>query len=91
MSHAAPDPGMVARAEHWLEEHVAPEIDDLRDVAAKVRTLAPALVTIANLAVKLAEAADPAAAPEVALLADGAKEAAQVIEAIAAALSADRM
>ena len=91
MSHAAPPPGIAEHIEHWLQEHVAPEIDDLKDVAAKVRTLAPALVTIANLAVKLAEVADPAAAPEVELLADGAKEAAQVIEAIAAALNASRM
>ena len=90
MSHAA-DTGLMAHIRAFFERDVEPDLNDVKDVAAKVRTLAPALVTIANVAVKLAEAADPAAAPEVELLADGAKDAAQVIEAIAAALNADRM
>jgi hypothetical protein len=91
MSHAAPPPGIAEHIRHWFESDVKPDLDDLKNVAGQVRKLAPEVAVIASLAVKLAEAADPAAAPEVALLADGAKEAAQVIEAIAAALAASGM
>jgi len=87
MSHAA-DPGIAAHIEHWLQQHVAPDITRLKADVSKVRALLPELQVLANTVVTLAKASD---VPEVAVIAEDAVKAAEVIAEIATALAAAGM
>ena len=87
MSEPIPGPGVLSRAEEWLQEHIAPDLAKVKADVARVKALAPELKTIAHLVITLAEA-DPGIPPEV--VAD-AEKAAQVIAEIATELAATGM
>lgn len=86
MSHAAPD-GFLAHIRAFFERDVKPDLNDLKNVAEKVRELAPALQQIASVVEAMAKV-DPGLAPEV--VAD-VEEAVTVIARIAAELAAAGM
>jgi len=84
MSHATPDPGVLAHIRAWFAGDLEPEFEDLRAVAGKVRELAPALGKIAGVVTQMAKA-DPGLPPEIVA---GAEEAASIVARIAAELAA---
>jgi len=87
MSHASPDPGVLAHIRAWFEGDLEPEFEDLRAVAEKVRELAPALGKIGGVVTAMAKA-DPGLSPEIVA---GVEEAASVVARIAAELAAAGM
>lgn len=73
MSEPTPEPGgIVAHVEHWVQEHVAPELQSVKADAERIVKFAEAHAAnaraLADLVVKLVQAADPSAAPAVAAL-----------------------
>ena len=80
-----PDPGVITRAEHWVAEHVTPDLVKVKADVAKVKELLPGLETIASIVVTLAKA-DPGIPPEVITDVEGAAEiVARVVTELAAA------
>ena len=84
-----PEPGILSRAEKWVEEHVAPDLAKVKADAERFREVLPELAKIANMVAALAKAVPPYA-PEAALVADVVK-AAEVIAEIAGELAAGGM
>ncbi len=83
--------GILGHVRDWFEKDIEPRLAAAEADVAKLKALAPELSAIASTVEALAKAADPAAAPAVAALIEGAAKAAQVIEAIAADLAAAGM
>jgi hypothetical protein len=87
-------PGHASFLDHvkaWFVCDVEPDLADLKSVAASVRKMAPQIQALASVVVTLAEAADPAAAPEIAAAAGIAKGAAAEVARIASELGASKM
>ena len=85
MSHAAADPGFLGHIRAFFERDVEPDIIKLKADVSKVRALLPELQVLANTVVTLAKASD---VPEVAVIAEDAVKAGEVIAEIATALAA---
>ena len=82
-----PEPGILARAEDWVRDHLAPDLAAVKADVAKIKALAPELQKVADLALTLARTV-PGISPEV--VAD-AEKAAEVIAGIAGELAAAGM
>jgi phage-related tail protein len=80
--------GFLARARDWFEKDIEPRIIAAEADLAKVKSLGPEVQALAGIVEKIAEAADPSAAPEIAALADGAGKVAARIGQIVASLEA---
>ena len=80
-----PDPGIITRAENWVQEHIAPDVARVKADVDHIKELAPALEKIASIVVTLAKA-DPGIPPEVITDVEGAAEiVARVVTELAAA------
>lgn len=89
----APEPapaheGFLGHLRDFFEKDVAPRLVSLEADLAKAKALAPEVQTLAGIVEKIAEAADPSAAPEIAALAAGAGKVAARIGEIVASLEA---
>ena len=94
MTQPAPVPGHATFLDHVkarFARDVAPDLADMALVAARVRQMAPELQALASVVVTLAQAADPAAAPEIAAAAIIAERSAAEVTRIAGELGASRM
>ena len=87
--------GLLGRLRAWFERDVEPRLvvaeGDLAKVkadVANVKGLGPQVAALASIVEKIAEAADPSAAPEIAALATGAGKVAARIGEIVASLEA---
>jgi len=91
----APEPvadepgGLLGRLRAWAEKDLEPRLAALEGDLAKVKGLGPQVSELASIVEKIAGAADPSAAPEIAALADGAGKVAARIGEIVASLEAD--
>jgi hypothetical protein len=93
MTAQTPEPvpsheGFLARARDWFEKDIEPRIVAAEADLAKVKGLGPEVQALAGIVEKIAEAADPSAAPEIAALAAGASKVAARIGEIVASLEA---
>ncbi len=87
MTESPPEPGVLHRAEEWVQEHVAPDLAAVKGDVERFREVLPHLATLADLAVTLAKA-DPGIPPQIHA---EAEEAAEVVARIAAELAASGM
>jgi phage-related tail protein len=78
--------GFLARARDWFEKDVEPRLIATEAGLAKVKDLGPEVQALAGIVEKIAGAADPSAAPEIAALADTAGKVAARIGQIVASL-----
>ena len=81
--------GLLGRLRAWFERDVEPRLLVVEGDLAKVKGLGPQVSELAGIVEKIAEAADPSAAPEIAALAAGAGKVAARIGEIVASLEAD--
>lgn len=92
MTETVPEPGgVIGHVEHWVQEHVAPELEAVKADAGNLIRFAEAHAAnaeaLAGLVVKLVQAADPSAAPAVAALVAEAEKIAAEAARIARELS----
>lgn len=80
--------GLIGRLRAWFERDVEPRLLAAEGGLAKVKGLGPEVQALAGIVEKIAEAADPSAAPEIAALAAGAGKVAARIGEIVASLEA---
>jgi phage-related tail protein len=93
MTTPAPAPassheGFLGHVRDWFAKDVEPRILAAEADLGKVKGLGPEVQALAGIVEKIAEAADPSAAPEIAALAAGAGKVAARIGEIVASLEA---
>lgn len=80
--------GLLGRLRAWFERDVEPRLLVVEGDLAKVKGLGPQVSELASIVEKIAEAADPDAAPEIAALAAGASKVAAEVAKIVSGLEA---
>ena len=87
MTETPPEPGVRARAEEWLQDHLAPDLATLKADVGRFRELIPELSKLAGAVADLAKA-DPGIPPQIVA---EVEEAAEVVARIAGELAAGGM
>ena len=80
--------GFIGRLRAWFERDVEPRVVEVETDVANLKSLAPAILKVAQTVEALVKSADPEAAPAIAALVDDAEKAAAVIAQIVAELGA---